>query len=223
MYRVIKVLNNNGILVLDDANGQEQILLGNGVGFGHRMGERMAELPKGRRYELVSEKTPALIRVNGIDPIYIEAAGKIIEMAEAAMGPLQHDILIPMADHIAMAAARAREKKEIPNPFQHDIAALFGDEYEAARKGCEILKKMTGTALGEDEAGFIALHIHAGLAQERTDLDLEAYAKEQFPFEYALAEQILKKLEQELRVVLAKEEIGFLAIHIRRVTGGETA
>lgn len=37
MYRVIKVLNNNGILVLDDANGQEQILLGNGVGFGHRM------------------------------------------------------------------------------------------------------------------------------------------------------------------------------------------
>ena len=246
MYRVIKVLNNNGILVLDDANGQEQILLGNGVGFGHRMGERMAELPKGRRYELVSEKTPALIRVNGIDPIYIEAAGKIIEMAEAAMGPLQHD-----------------------------IAALFGDEYEAARKGCEILKKMTGTALGEDEAGFIALHIHAGLAQEnvadsletarlvgvcmtmieegagkklpygslgynrlmshvrymlararkgeRTDLDLESYAKEQFPFEYALAEQILKKLEQELRLVLAKEETGFLAIHIRRVTGGETA
>ena len=168
MYRVIKVLNNNGILVLDDANGQEQILLGNGVGFGHRMGERMAELPKGRRYELVSEKTPALIRVNGIDPIYIEAAGKIIEMAEAAMGPLQHDILIPMADHIAMAAARAREG-------------------------------------------------------ERTDLDLEAYAKEQFPFEYALAEQILKKLEQELRLVLAKEETGFLAIHIRRVTGGETA
>ena len=46
MYRVIKVLNNNGILVLDDANGQEQILLGNGVGFGHRMGERMTELPK---------------------------------------------------------------------------------------------------------------------------------------------------------------------------------
>ncbi len=133
--------------MLDDANGQEQILLGNGVGFGHRMGERMAELPKGRRYELVSEKTPALIRVNGIDPIYIEAAGKIIETAEAAMGPLQHDILIPMADHIAMAVARAREKK-FPIRFQHDIAALFGDEYEAARKGCEILKKMTGTALG---------------------------------------------------------------------------
>ena len=50
MYRVIKVLNNNGILVLDDASGQEQILLGNGVGFGHSKGERMAELLKGLRY-----------------------------------------------------------------------------------------------------------------------------------------------------------------------------
>lgn len=46
MYRVIKVLNNNGILVLDDANGQELILLGNGAGFGHRLGERMTNFRK---------------------------------------------------------------------------------------------------------------------------------------------------------------------------------
>ncbi len=274
MYRVIKVLNNNGILVLDDANGREQILLGNGVGFGHRTGERMQKLPQAKRYELVKEKTSVLSRVNGIDPVYIEVSGQIIELAEETMGPLQHDILIPMADHIAMAAARAREKKEIPNPFQHDIAALFGEEYEAAKKGCGILKTMTGIALGEDEAGFIALHIHAGLAQEnvsdsletarlvnscmamiedgtgkqlpygslgynrlmshvrymlararkgeRTDLDLEAYAKNTFPSEYDLADRILRKLEQELKLAFAKEETGFLAIHIRRVTGAET-
>ena len=53
MYRIMKVLNNNGILVLDDQSGQEQILLGNGVGFGHRIGERMTRLPEGKRYELV--------------------------------------------------------------------------------------------------------------------------------------------------------------------------
>ena len=274
MYRVIKVLNNNGILVLDDATGREQILLGNGVGFGHRMGERMQTLPQAKRYEMVNEKTSALTRVNGIDPVYIETAGKIIELAEEAMGVLQHDILIPMADHIAMAAARAKEQKEIPNPFKADIAALFEEEYEAAKKGCVILKKMTGIQLGEDEAGYIALHIHAGLAQEnvadsletarlvnacmsmieestgkklpysslgynrlmshvrymlararkgeRTDLDLESYARENFPKEYELAEQILRKLEQELKLEFAWEETGFLAIHIRRVTGGET-
>ena len=47
MYRIMKVLNNNGILVLDDQSGQEQILLGNGVGFGHRIGERMTRLTEG--------------------------------------------------------------------------------------------------------------------------------------------------------------------------------
>ena len=36
MYRVIKVLNNNGILVYHVETGKEMILLGNGVGFGSR-------------------------------------------------------------------------------------------------------------------------------------------------------------------------------------------
>ena len=31
MYRIIKVLNNNGILVLDGDTGRELILLGNGI------------------------------------------------------------------------------------------------------------------------------------------------------------------------------------------------
>ena len=40
MYRVIKVLNNNGVLALDMEKKQEVILLGNGVGFGKKMGQR---------------------------------------------------------------------------------------------------------------------------------------------------------------------------------------
>lgn len=36
MYRVIKVLNNNGILVYHVETGKEMILLGNGVGFGKK-------------------------------------------------------------------------------------------------------------------------------------------------------------------------------------------
>ena len=56
MYRIIKVLNNNGILVLDGESQREVILLGNGIGFGHRTGERIEStgqvtnwLPEGHR------------------------------------------------------------------------------------------------------------------------------------------------------------------------------
>ena len=34
MFKILKVLNNNGILVMDLDNKQEYIFLGKGVGFG---------------------------------------------------------------------------------------------------------------------------------------------------------------------------------------------
>ena len=129
MYRIIKVLNNNGILVLDGDTGRELILLGNGIGFGHRTGERLEQVKEAKRYELVTGKSTALQQVNSIDPVFIEAAGNIIESARKTLGDISSDILIPMADHIALAAGRAREGRELPNPFNQDIKALFDREY----------------------------------------------------------------------------------------------
>ena len=39
MYRVIKVLNNNGVLAFDMDKSREVIFLGNGAGFGKKTGE----------------------------------------------------------------------------------------------------------------------------------------------------------------------------------------
>ena len=162
MYRIIKVLNNNGILVLDGDTGRELILLGNGIGFGHRTGERLEQVKEAKRYELVTGKSTALQQVNSIDPVFIEAAGNIIESARKTLGDISSDILIPMADHIALAAGRAREGRELPNPFNQDIKALFDREYQAAMEGREIIREMTDISISEDEVGYITLHIHAG-------------------------------------------------------------
>lgn len=94
MYRIIKVLNNNGILVLDGDTGRELILLGNGIGFGHRTGERLEQVKEAKRYELVTGKSTALQQVNSIDPVFIEAAGNIIESARKTLGDISSDILI---------------------------------------------------------------------------------------------------------------------------------
>ena len=220
MYRIMKVLNNNGILVLDDQSGQEQILIGNGAGFGHRIGERLAKLPEGKRYELVRQGASALTRINEIEPVYIEAAGHIIEEAEKTLGTLQHDILIPMADHIAMAASRIREKKEIPNPFLQDIRVLFEEEFAAAQKGAEILKELTGLDFSEDEIGYITLHIHAGLARENVAQSLETAR---------LANRCLGLIEEQMNRKLTADSLGYnrLVSHIRymlaRVRKGESA
>lgn len=269
MYRIIKVLNNNGILVLDGESHKEMILLGNGIGFGHKAGERVERLGEARRYELVTGKTSALKQVNSIEPVFIEAAGRIIEAAETVTGPLRHDILIPMADHIALAVSRSKEGGELPNPFRHDIKALFSREYQAAVNGVDIIRRLTGAVISEDEVGYITLHIHAGLSEdnvaaamdiarlvqdsvhrieqemgfelaadslgynrlvshirymiartrkgERANLDMQDYAKECFPKPYEVAKNVCRDMERRLGLTVAREETGFLAIHIQRV------
>ena len=175
MYRIIKVLNNNGILVYDNQTGRELILLGNGVGFGKRPAQQIGYLPGAKIYSLVTrEKRQSVLQVvNGIRPEFIEAAGKIIDEAEKMFQSVNREILLPMADHIALAAKRAKENRQIPNPFTPDIKVLFAKEYSAALKGREIIREMTGYEISEDEVGFISLHIHAGLSDEQVSEALE--------------------------------------------------
>lgn len=271
MYRVIKVLNNNGILVIDGNTHRELILLGNGVGFGRRPGERLAEVDHAKRFELVTAKVSALQQVNSIDPVYIEAAGRIMEEAEGLVGTLSHDILIPMADHIALAVSRAKEHKELPNPFKNDIKVLYTKEYQAAQNGERIIRELTGIGISDDEVGYITLHIHAGISDdkvkdaldaarivkdsihrievdmgirldpdtlkynrlvshirymiarlrggERVSLDLDDYARTNFPKAYTVAVTVCREMGEKLRMTVAPEETGFLAVHIQRVSG----
>ena len=41
MYRICRVLNHNGVIAFDMQDSKEYVLLGKGVGFGNKVGERM--------------------------------------------------------------------------------------------------------------------------------------------------------------------------------------
>ena len=275
MYRIIKVLNNNGILVYHNETGKEQILMGNGIGFGKKPMQQIESMPGAKVYSLVTRRKQqsALKAVNGIQPGFIEAAGRIIEEAEKVFSKVNHDILLPMADHIALAAKRAEEDRQIPNPFTPDIRVLFEKEYAAALKGREIIRELTGCEISEDEVGFITLHIHAGLSDEQVSEALEtariidegisiieeAFGQEfeedslaytrlmshlyymvartrkgesakadfndfifvNYPYTGKVAEEVCSYMSRQLKKNVAREEIGFLAIHIQRVIDPE--
>src|SRR5699024_1921145 len=151
MYRIIKVLNNNGILVYHNETGRELILMGNGVGFGKKPTQQIEDMPGAKVYSLVTrQKQQSVLKVvNGIQPGFIEAAGRIIEEAEKVFSEVNHEILLPMADHIALAAKRAKENRQIPNPFTPDIRVLFAREYAVAMKGRDIIKDMMGYEISD--------------------------------------------------------------------------
>lgn len=63
MYRVSKVLNNNGVIAINMEENQEYVLLGKGVGFGKKVSQRF-EMPSGapftdwlRRQNAVRQKS----------------------------------------------------------------------------------------------------------------------------------------------------------------------
>ncbi len=167
MYTISKVLSNNSLLVVDD-EGQETILLGKGVGFGKKASEKIENTMGAKAYHLAAgDVRGSQIGTDaGIDPKYLEIADKIIQEAKLIFEDLNTDFLLPLADHIAFAARREHSNLFLPNPFIPDIKMLFAKEYSIAWKCRDMIRELAHYEVTEDEAGFIALHIHSGLSNE---------------------------------------------------------
>lgn len=175
MFRVIKALNHNGILAIDMDTNNEYILLGKGIGFGKKVNERM-EAPENTSVYLLQQETErGLVKemINDIEPKILEIASNIIMEAEKKFKKIDANILCPLADHIAFAVKRIQNNEQISNPLTQDIRALFPEEYEVACKGKDIIREVEGIEINEDEIGYIALHIHSSLGNEKVSQAME--------------------------------------------------
>lgn len=169
MYCITKILNNNALLATEQGKKDERILLGKGIGFGKKTGD-LVESKNGVQVYTpagTEKRSSAMQVVNNIDPVYIEAAGRIIQEAEKVFDSVRRDILLPLADHIAFAARRQQNDAFFANPLIQDIKILFGKEYAVALESRKMVEDLTGYRISDDEAGFIALHIHSGLSGEQ--------------------------------------------------------
>lgn len=167
MYRVEKVLNHNVILAIREEDKQEYLLMEKGIGFGKKTAERMEIGEDTGVYSLVNiknakETTPS---VKEIPPIYLEAAGMLLDEAEKRIGKVDRSVLIPLADHIDFAVRRIRENGEISNPINSDIQVLFHMEYKVAKQILPFLEENCNITMSESEIGYIALHIHSAIAE----------------------------------------------------------
>jgi transcriptional antiterminator len=175
MFRVIKALNHNGVLAINMDTHKEYILLGKGIGFGKKVNERM-EAPENAHIYLLQKDTDRGstkdILIN-IEPEILEIASAIIMEAEKKFEKVDENILCPLADHIAFAIKRIKNNELISNPLTADIKALFPEEYEVACKGKDIIKEVEGVEINEDEVGYIALHIHSSLVNEKVSQAME--------------------------------------------------
>ena len=176
MYRVSKVLNNNGVIAIDMDENKEYVILGKGVGFGKKVSQRF-DKPEGcttYRLEQETERGSAKELVKGIEPEYLEIADAILTESQKVFGDsIDRGILFPLADHISFAVARIRRYEQISNPLTEDIKVLFYSEFKVAETLKTILRERLQIEIDDHEVGYVALHIHSAIGDEKVSVAMQ--------------------------------------------------
>lgn len=176
MYRVSKVLNNNGVIAIDMDENKEYVILGKGVGFGKKVSQRF-DKPEGcttYRLEQETERGSAKELVKGIEPEYLEIADAILTESQKVFGDsIDRGILFPLADHISFAVTRIRRNEQISNPLTEDIKVLFYSEFKVAETLKTILRERLQIEIDDHEVGYVALHIHSAIGDEKVSVAMQ--------------------------------------------------
>ncbi|WP_433945962.1 glucose PTS transporter transcription antiterminator GlcT [Paenibacillus sp. SN-8-1] len=217
---VAKVLNNNVIIAKHPENG-EVVVIGKGIGFNRKTGhyiplqsvEKMFILKNAHEQEQYKQLLPQ------VDEKLIEAVNEVIlYISKRCNVALNEHIHIALTDHISFAIKRAEQNIIIHNPFLFETKEIYPLEYELAEYAIRIINEKMGIDLGEDEIGFIALHIHSAMTnQDITEVKQHSQ----------LISDLVTVIEQQLHIKLTRNSLDYsrLLTHLRfaieRVRQGE--
>ena len=209
--KIKKILNQNAVLV--EANGEEKVAIGKGIGFNKKRNDTLFTREIERIFVLEAEgqmKLQSLL--NQIDEKYLFAAEKIIDYAEnILMEKLNEHVLIALTDHIAFAAENLKNGIIIRNKLLPEIEVLYPEEFQIAQWAVGYLVQTLDAPYTYDEAGYIAIHIHSARAGERS--------KHQSIREVTIVSEIVHLIEQELSIDLRDKKMALnctrLVNHLR--------
>jgi len=159
--KIHKILNNNVIVSLD-SSGNEQIIMGRGIGFQKKVGDQIDKADIDKIFSLNNKETlPKFAELLSEIPLEVVTTCEIIiNYAKNNLSSvLQDSIYISLTDHINFAIERHKQGFDIPNGFLWEIKKLYPKEFKIGLYALEIINQRLNVLLPEDEAGFITFHI----------------------------------------------------------------
>ncbi|KQQ08499.1 PRD domain-containing protein [Rathayibacter sp. Leaf296] len=164
--RTIKKIHNNNIVSAVDADGNDVVLVGAGVGYLASKGTEVDETRVEREFHGTGLAMSGSFRVLLEVPFpVLRATARVSEMLRT-----QHGIHVPptvefgLADHVSAAISRLRLGVPIANPMLWETKATYPQEFAMSLQALGIIQDELGQRLPLDEAGFITLHLaNAGL------------------------------------------------------------
>jgi transcriptional antiterminator len=218
---VKKVLNNN-VLIGDHVSKGEVVVIGSGIGFNRKKGEKLSTKSVEKMFVLSDEKEQKnyLKLLPFIEDEIQEVIISVIELIkEKTHAPLNEHIHVAFTDHIMFAITRIKNGLEMGNPFLMETKALYPQEFAVAKEVVEVINGKLNVKLPESEVGFIALHIHSAVANKNLS-EVNQHSQ--------LITQLINTVEDQFQINIDKESIDYMRLvrHLRfaieRVKSGES-
>ncbi|MGL5043136.1 MAG: PRD domain-containing protein [Culicoidibacterales bacterium] len=202
--RINKVINNN--VVSSFIDGAESLIMGKGIGFDQKKGERLNEELIEKVYTLrsseVGSKIATILEKESVK--YFDVTEKIINFAQEKLGRKLDELLyVLLTDHLSFAAKRAEQNIIFQNPLIREIKILYKKEFSIGISALKIIYDELQWELPIEEAGFIALHIvnASNTPDMLTTLDTTQ-----------LVHDILHQTQQEFAIVFDEESLDYLRL-----------
>lgn len=179
--KISKVLNNSTVIVKE--NHLELVVMGKGISFGKKVGDRIDPSAIEKRFWLDNEQNAGrLAKLLAEIPIaYFEIVRDLVDIAETELAvELNDTIYLSLTEHIHFAVMRFRDGLVTPNAILFEIATIYQAEYQFALRALTYIEQQLGLRLPNDEAGFIALHLiiaqsNSSKVNKVTELALAVY------------------------------------------------
>lgn len=156
-----KVLNNN-VLLTKNQKGKEVIVMGRGISFNKVAGDYVDPDKVDKIFLLNENEFTARLTelLNDIPVVHLELASGIVTYAnEVLHTELNDNLYLTLTDHIHFALQRFEKGILLKNAMLFEIKRFYRKEFEIGLDALKMIEQTTGLSLGEDEAGFIALHL----------------------------------------------------------------
>lgn len=200
-YKILKILNNNIVLAKDIIEKKELILIGKGIGFSKKEGQK-AVIPKEKiekSFVAYNERmrNDYFNLVKNTDSRIIDLSEDIIFTAQKELGDMNSHIHIVLTDHISFALERVKAGLSISNPFIDEIQILYPKEFEIAKKAINRIKEEIKIDLKDSEAGFIAMHLHSARNNKKVRETVQMTR---------MLQEIILIIEDELNITIDKKD-----------------
>lgn len=219
-----KIINNNIVSAFDET-GLEVVIMGRGIGFQMKRGQKVPVEKVEKIFRIKSQSIAGQLKelLAKMPLEQVQISNEIISYAKKTMKlKLNQSIYVTLTDHISFAISRCKKGIHLENALLWEIKRFYPQEFELGRYAVELVKKRLDEGSLHYErflthVKFLLQRIYRKELLEEEENEITEMMQRKYPKEYSCSRKVADYIEQTADCKLSGEEVLYLTLHIRRV------